>query len=130
MSIASQIFKIRAHSDYISHDPSLLSFRAGQPFYALSKDLTSGTYFVSTQFAVPFSRSAVSGLVPIDCFDTVNLLARDPPLAQRRKTEIARGRKRDTLSETRKREAIEVRRGRFGELAGVGAATRSQSMVH
>ena len=74
-AVASTIFKIRAHSDFIAKtdsSPSILSFRRGQPFYALSADYEKGLYFVSTQFAVPFSRTAVSGLVPIEYFDKVN----------------------------------------------------------
>jgi hypothetical protein len=87
-SIASTIFKIRAHSDYIAppnSSPDVLSFRKGQPFYALSADYDRGIYFVSTQFAVPFSRTAVSGLVPMQYFEKVDLLSKDPPM-QRRKT--------------------------------------------
>lgn len=87
-AVASTIFKIRAHSDYLAPpqaSPDLLSFRKGQPFYALSADYDKGIYFVSTQFAVPFSRTAVSGLVPMQYFEKVELLSKDPPM-QRRKT--------------------------------------------
>lgn len=73
-AVALKIFKIRAHSDFISKSDAcqdILSFRKGQPFYALSVDYEKGFYFVSTQFAVPFSRTAVSGLVPIVYFDKV-----------------------------------------------------------
>ena len=76
-AISSTIFKIRAHSDFIaktSESNEILSFRKGQPFYALNADYEKGMYFVSTQFAVPFARTAVSGLVPMDHFDKVLLL--------------------------------------------------------
>jgi hypothetical protein len=76
-AVASTIFKIRAHSDYISQKPDVLSFRQGQPFYALCTDLEKGFYFVSTQFAVPFSRNAVNGLVPISYFEKVDLLSKE-----------------------------------------------------
>ena len=77
-AVASTIFKIRAHSDFIAKsdaNPNILSFRKGQPFYALSADYEKGFYFVSTQFAVPFSRTAVCGQVPIKYFDKVLHLA-------------------------------------------------------
>ena len=83
-SLASSIFKIRAHSDFISSDPNLLSFRKGQPFYALSVDEEKQVYFVSTQFAVPFSRTAVCGMVPKAYFDQVDLMAKDPPVKKSR----------------------------------------------
>ncbi|KAJ3302875.1 hypothetical protein HDV03_004505 [Kappamyces sp. JEL0829] len=86
-AIASTIFKIRAHSDFIAPadaSPDVLSFRKGQPFYALNADYDKGTYFVSTQFAVPFSRTAVSGLVPMEYFDKVDLLSKDPPMHRKK----------------------------------------------
>ena len=73
-AVSSTIFKIRANSDFISktsESEHILSFRKGQPFYALSADYEKGFYFVSTQYAVPFSRTAISGLVPIKYFDKV-----------------------------------------------------------
>ena len=76
-AVSSTIFKIRAHSDFIAKScdsGDILSFRKGQPFYALSADYEKGFYFVSTQYAVPFSRTAVSGLVPIEYFEKVMLL--------------------------------------------------------
>ena len=78
-AVASTIFKIRAHSDFHSKDshPMLLSFRKGQPFYALSSDYEKGYYFVSTQFAVPFSRKAVTGMVPMDKFEKVDLFSKE-----------------------------------------------------
>jgi hypothetical protein len=86
-AVASTIFKIRAHSDFIAPpdaSPDLLSFRKGQPFYALSADYEKGIYFVSTQFAVPFARTAVSGLVPMEYFEKVDLMSRDPPMQKRK----------------------------------------------
>ena len=76
-AVASTIFKIRAHSDYVTPGTPVLSFRKGQPFYALSADHEKGFYFVSTQFAVPFSRNAVTGLVPMDKFDRVDLFSKE-----------------------------------------------------
>eukprot|EP00842_Homolaphlyctis_polyrhiza_P000092 jgi/Hompol1/1083/HPOL_001379-RA len=82
---ATTIFKIKAIEDFIApstgsnggQNPILLSFREGQPFYALSSDHRNGLYFVSTQFATPFARTAVSGLVPMDKFIQVDLMSRD-----------------------------------------------------
>ncbi|KAI8916175.1 hypothetical protein EDD86DRAFT_11915 [Gorgonomyces haynaldii] len=88
-AVASSIFKIRAHTDFISADSSLLSFRKGQPFYALSVDDEKGVYFVSTQFAVPFARNAVCGMVPKDYFDQVDLKAKDPPVERSRSVKAA-----------------------------------------
>lgn len=88
-AVASTIFKIRAHTDFIAPSDAganVLSFRKGQPFYALNADYERGTYFVSTQFAVPFSRSSVSGLVPMEYFEKVDLLSKDPPM---RKKQVA-----------------------------------------
>ncbi|OAJ39711.1 hypothetical protein BDEG_23540 [Batrachochytrium dendrobatidis JEL423] len=76
-ALASTIFKIKAIADYISPSPHLLSFRKGQPFYALSADSERGVYFVSTQYATPFARTAVSGMVPIRYFQEVDLMSRD-----------------------------------------------------
>jgi hypothetical protein len=89
-SVASTIFKIRAHTDFVAptdSDMPILSFRKGQPFYALSSDYESGTYFVSTQFAVPFARQSVSGLVPMEYFERVALLSKDPPIQRKKKLE-------------------------------------------
>ncbi|KAI8899479.1 hypothetical protein BC833DRAFT_585493 [Globomyces pollinis-pini] len=85
-AIASTIFKIRAHSDFIApqNNPNILSFRKGQPFYALSADFEKGMYFVSTQFAVPFSRTAVTGMVPMEHFVKVDLLSKDPPISRKK----------------------------------------------
>jgi hypothetical protein len=81
-AISTTIFKIRAHTDYITErkQKDVLSFRKGQPFYALSSDYETGLYFVSTQFSVPFARTAVVGLVPIEYFHKVDLLSKEPPV--------------------------------------------------
>ena len=84
-AVASTIFKIKAHTDFITKQPDQLSFRKGQPFYALSIDYEKGYYFVSTQYAVPFSRNAVNGLVPISMFDKVELLSKDTSYIKRKK---------------------------------------------
>lgn len=79
-SSASQIFKVQATTDFLAPKADrdvLLSFRAGQAFYVLSADKDRGLYFVSTQYATPFSRTSVSGLVPSSHFETVDLLSRD-----------------------------------------------------
>ena len=76
-SVATTIFKIKAIADYIANDPKYLSFRKGQPFYALSVDYEAGWYYVSTQFATPFARNAVCGLVPIRHFIEIELVGRD-----------------------------------------------------
>ncbi|KAJ3187895.1 hypothetical protein HDU85_006288 [Gaertneriomyces sp. JEL0708] len=82
VATASTIFKIRATSDFLAQkhpgDEVLLSFRRGQAFYVLSTDKQKGLYFVSTQYATPFSRTAVSGLVPVGHFEIVDLLSKDP----------------------------------------------------
>ncbi|KND00146.1 uncharacterized protein SPPG_04487 [Spizellomyces punctatus DAOM BR117] len=79
---ATSIFKIRAISDFLAPkdagEDCLLSFRKSQAFYVLSTDTVRGLYFVSTQYATPFSRTAVSGLVPVSHFEVVDLLSKDP----------------------------------------------------
>lgn len=72
-SSATTIFKIQATQDFLSETESLLSFRKGQPFYALAVDYEKQIYFVSTQFSVPFSPRAVSGIVPMEYFQRVDL---------------------------------------------------------
>ncbi|KAJ3203284.1 hypothetical protein HK099_001551, partial [Clydaea vesicula] len=79
MSTSSTIFKIRATSDYLSENNERLSFRKGQAFYALSFDNQSLTYFVSTQFSTPFSRTAVNGLVPSNHFEIDDLFGNQLP---------------------------------------------------
>ncbi|KAJ3182051.1 hypothetical protein HDU87_000393 [Geranomyces variabilis] len=84
MATASSIFKIRAIADFLAPKASdgsgstLLSFRQSQAFYVLSTDKRKGLYFVSTQYATPFARTAVSGLVPMSHFELVDLLSKDP----------------------------------------------------
>ncbi|TPX58438.1 hypothetical protein PhCBS80983_g03151 [Powellomyces hirtus] len=88
VATASSIFKIRAIADFLAPKSSssdgggggetLLSFRQSQAFYVLSTDKVKGLYFVSTQYATPFARTAVSGLVPISHFELVDLLSKDP----------------------------------------------------
>ncbi|KAJ3148171.1 hypothetical protein HDU86_007519 [Geranomyces michiganensis] len=88
MATASSIFKIRAIADFLapkaattdnngSATTTLLSFRQSQAFYVLSTDKRKGLYFVSTQYATPFARTAVSGLVPMSHFEQVDLLSKD-----------------------------------------------------
>ncbi|KAJ3144509.1 hypothetical protein HDU89_008190 [Geranomyces variabilis] len=84
MATASSIFKIRAIADFLApratdgSGSTLLSFRQSQAFYVLSTDKRKGLYFVSTQYATPFARTAVSGLVPMSHFELVDLLSKDP----------------------------------------------------
>ncbi|KAJ3018631.1 hypothetical protein HKX48_002775 [Thoreauomyces humboldtii] len=78
---ATSIYKIQAVADFLapkasSESPLLLSFRASQAFYVLATDEQNGLYFVSTQYATPFSRSSTTGLVPISHFEQVELLSR------------------------------------------------------
>jgi hypothetical protein len=100
-SVASSIFKIRAVADFISPNPELLSFRKGQPFYALAVDHDRGIYHVSTQFAVPFSRTAVSGMVPESYFEQVDLMAKDPPKEPIKAASVAPVRRDCNLPSTR-----------------------------
>ncbi|KAI9094394.1 hypothetical protein DFS34DRAFT_629284 [Phlyctochytrium arcticum] len=107
VATATSIFKVRATADFLAPkdsfsggssgqatttttseekllltttlaDETLLSFRKSQAFYVLSADNPRGLYFVSTQYATPFSRTAVSGLVPASHFEIVDLLSKDP----------------------------------------------------
>ncbi|ORY43946.1 hypothetical protein BCR33DRAFT_717074 [Rhizoclosmatium globosum] len=70
-----QIFKIKAIEAYLAPAslPSHLSFRKGQAFYALNHNDLSKTFFVSTEYATPFSRTAVNGVVPDRYFEIVEL---------------------------------------------------------
>ncbi|RKO97421.1 hypothetical protein CXG81DRAFT_16592 [Caulochytrium protostelioides] len=79
-AIASRIFKVRAHTDFLATTTDTVSFRAGQAFYVLSCDQERGTFFVSTQYATPFSRTAVCGLVPQNHFHQVDLMSKEPPM--------------------------------------------------
>ncbi|KAI8806075.1 hypothetical protein BJ742DRAFT_375638 [Cladochytrium replicatum] len=78
-AVATTIYKVRATADFLAAAPEEVSFRKGQAFYVLSSNADSGMYFVSTQYATPFSRTAVSGLVPIRKFEIVDLMSKDPP---------------------------------------------------
>lgn len=90
-AIASTIFKIKAVTDFMSPDPSILSFRNGQPFYALAADHDKGVYHVSTQYATPFARNAVYGLVPIKYFVQVDLMSKErAPAAAHRSASTSR----------------------------------------
>ncbi|KAJ3083636.1 hypothetical protein HK102_000976 [Quaeritorhiza haematococci] len=75
---ASTIFKIRAVADFLAPDSQQVSFRKGQAFYVLSSNPETNLYFVSTQYATPFSRTAVCGFVPISHFEVVDLHSKDP----------------------------------------------------
>ncbi|KAI8818371.1 uncharacterized protein EV422DRAFT_182833 [Fimicolochytrium jonesii] len=90
VATANTIFKIRAIADFIAPKATdsdcLLSFRQSQAFYVLSTDPIKQLYFVSTQYATPFSRTAVSGLVPISHFELVDLMSKDPDPAARART--------------------------------------------
>ncbi|KAI9349235.1 hypothetical protein BDR26DRAFT_678048 [Obelidium mucronatum] len=52
-----QIFKIKSHEAYLApaHLTSHLSFRKGQAFYALNHNDQTKCFFVSTEYATPFS---------------------------------------------------------------------------
>ncbi|KAJ3409015.1 hypothetical protein HDV05_004654 [Chytridiales sp. JEL 0842] len=65
----NQVFKIRAKEGYISSDPTALNY-----------NYDTAQYFVSTQYATPFARGAVCGLVPGKCFEVVDLNSKEPPL--------------------------------------------------
>ncbi|KAJ3076121.1 hypothetical protein HDU98_005540 [Podochytrium sp. JEL0797] len=69
------IFKIKANEAYIAPAdlPHHLSFRKGQAFYALNHNNDTKCFFVSTEYATPFSRTAVNGIVPDKHFDIVEL---------------------------------------------------------
>ncbi|KAJ3107143.1 hypothetical protein HDU97_004836 [Phlyctochytrium planicorne] len=73
------IFKIKAVEGYIAATSEHVSFRKGQYFYALSYNDDTECYFVSTQYATPFARTAVCGFVPERFFETVSLNGKDPP---------------------------------------------------
>ncbi|KAJ3109651.1 hypothetical protein HDU97_003127 [Phlyctochytrium planicorne] len=73
------IFKIKAVEGYIATSADHVSFRKGQYFYALQYNDDIECYFVSTQYATPFARTAVCGFVPERCFETVSLNGKDPP---------------------------------------------------
>ncbi|KAJ3389782.1 hypothetical protein HDU84_008273 [Entophlyctis sp. JEL0112] len=69
------IFKIKSTEAYLAPPDQLthLSFRKGQAFYALNHNDTLKCFFVSTEYATPFSRTAVNGFVPDRYFEVVEL---------------------------------------------------------
>lgn len=50
-------------------DNNFLSFKRGQKFYVLSYNENNQTYFVTTDYSLPFSRNSISGIVPIIYFN-------------------------------------------------------------
>jgi hypothetical protein len=50
-------------------DNNFLSFKRGQKFYVLSYNENDQTYFVTTDYQLPFSRNSISGIVPIIYFN-------------------------------------------------------------
>ncbi|KAJ3131617.1 hypothetical protein HK100_006163 [Physocladia obscura] len=69
------IFKIKSTEAYLApaDHPEHLSFRKGQAFYALNHNDELKCFFVSTEYATPFSRTAVNGFVPDKYFEVVEL---------------------------------------------------------
>ncbi|KAJ3389178.1 hypothetical protein HDU84_009085 [Entophlyctis sp. JEL0112] len=67
------IFKIKSTEAYLAppDHPNHLSFRKGQA--ALNHNDTLKCFFVSTEYATPFSRTAVNGFVPDRYFEVVEL---------------------------------------------------------
>jgi hypothetical protein len=51
-------------------DKKFLSFKKGQEFYVLSYNEIDKTYFVTTDYQLPFSRNSGSGIVPIIYFNS------------------------------------------------------------
>ncbi|KAJ3212218.1 hypothetical protein HDU82_003189 [Entophlyctis luteolus] len=78
-----RIFKIKAVSSHKPDaDPVLVAqgfipFKKGQAFYVLSHYPQLDAYFVSNQYAVPFGRNALCGLVPTPLFNVVDLYSAD-----------------------------------------------------
>ncbi|KAJ3393752.1 hypothetical protein HDU84_001159 [Entophlyctis sp. JEL0112] len=78
-----RIFKIKAVSGHKPDgDPVLVAqgfipFKKGQAFYVLSHYPQLDAYFVSNQYAVPFGRNALCGLVPTPLFSVVDLYSAD-----------------------------------------------------
>ncbi|KAI9328255.1 hypothetical protein DFJ73DRAFT_862053 [Zopfochytrium polystomum] len=74
------IFKIRSIDAYLAPAdcPDHLSFRKGQAFYALAYIPERKCFFVSTQYATPFSRTSVNGFVPRKYFEVVDLNSPEP----------------------------------------------------
>ena len=46
-----------------------LSFKKNQRFYVLSYNKNNQTYFVTTDYELPFSRNSRSGIVPVSYFN-------------------------------------------------------------
>ena len=46
-----------------------LSFKKNQCFYVLSYNKNDQTYFVTTDYSLPFSRNSRSGIVPVSYFN-------------------------------------------------------------
>ncbi|KAJ1547507.1 hypothetical protein HK096_002603 [Nowakowskiella sp. JEL0078] len=126
-ALATTIYKIRATADFLAQSSEQVSFRKGQAFYVLSSDTETGMYFVSTQFATPFSRTSVSGLVPIRNFEVVDLMSKDPPTKSNDKVqkekEIEKEREREERERKEKdrefeRQRLEREKERLKEIYG------------
>ncbi|KAJ3287059.1 hypothetical protein HK104_008772 [Borealophlyctis nickersoniae] len=87
-AVASTVFYVRAIKDLqpppaggikrtIDGRPLVLPFSRGQGFFVLSVLPEAGAFFVSTEFSTPFSRTAASGLVPVDYFEVVDYATGD-----------------------------------------------------
>ncbi|KAJ3223060.1 hypothetical protein HDU78_011498 [Chytriomyces hyalinus] len=77
-----RIFKIKAieaHRPMSEKELSLgfIGFKRTQAFYVLAQYPALEAYFVSNQYAVPFGRNAVCGLVPARLFEVVDLYSSD-----------------------------------------------------
>ncbi|KAJ3065783.1 hypothetical protein HDU98_010845 [Podochytrium sp. JEL0797] len=78
-----RIFKIKAVSGHRpEQDPLLVAqgfigFKKDQAFYVLAHYPSLDAYFVSNQYAVPFGRNALCGLVPAPLFSVVDLYSSD-----------------------------------------------------
>ncbi|KAJ3016148.1 UNVERIFIED_CONTAM: hypothetical protein HDU68_012387, partial [Siphonaria sp. JEL0065] len=78
-----RIFKIKALSGHRPEaDPVLVAqgfipFKKDQAFYVLAHYPQLDAYFVSNQYAVPFGRTALCGLVPAPLFEHVDLYSAD-----------------------------------------------------
>ncbi|KAI8830539.1 hypothetical protein BJ741DRAFT_652269 [Chytriomyces cf. hyalinus JEL632] len=77
-----RIFKIKAieaHRPMSEKELSLgfIGFKRTQAFYVLAQYPALEAYFVSNQYAVPFGRNAICGLVPARLFEVVDLYSSD-----------------------------------------------------
>lgn len=61
---------IKARRAFLDIKSKFLSFKRGQAFYVLSYNEIDQTYFVTTDYQLPFSRNSVSGIVPIIYFNS------------------------------------------------------------